>query len=386
MDFYSKKRRWKYVILLMAIFVGCGSLIYSNYLVGKLKQEERRKMELYALAIKKFAENDDFEADMSLVTEIITQNTTIPLILTDETDSILAFVNFPAGYQNNLKLMYHQLEKIKQNREPIIIQLANKKTQKVYYKDSTLLTLLFWYPIVQIFIFLVFIGLAYMAFSNSRKAEQNRVWAGMAKETAHQLGTPISSLMAWVEILNDIEDAKPHMEHIRQDVERLNVIANRFSKIGSIPDLQPKPIGEVIQNAIHYMKFRTTNRIIFELKMEIAPETKVNLNESLFEWVLENLVRNAIDAMMGAGKITILVQNSDKKIILDISDEGKGIPKKYHKTVFSPGYTTKPRGWGLGLSLSKRIIEEYHNGKIFVKLSEPGGGTTIRIILPIQPE
>ncbi len=383
MEYYHQKRRLKYIILLLAVIVGSFSLIYSNYLVGKLKEEERRKMEVYASAMKKFAENDNLDADMSLITEIITRNTTIPLILTDENDSILAFVNLLSTFNNNPEKLYRELEKMKRAHEPIIITLLDNKSQKVYYHDSTLLTALFWYPIIQLSVFVLFVVAAYLAFSNSRKAEQNRVWAGMAKETAHQLGTPISSLLAWTEILNDIEEARPYVENMKKDIERLNTIVNRFSKIGSLPDLQIVSINQTIQRAVDYLKYRVPNRISITYQSSIDHSIKGLINENLLEWVIENLVRNAIDAMQGEGEVKILVQSKERKILIDVEDTGKGIQKKYHKTVFSPGFTTKQRGWGLGLSLSKRIIEEYHHGKIYVKTSEPGKGTVIRIILPL---
>lgn len=383
MDKYNKKRRLRMSILLFAFLISLLSLLYTNLIVDKLKIEERKKMELYALALKKFAEYDNLDADMSLVTEIITNNTTVPLILTTDTDSILAFVNFNPKKSEDTKYMESELEKIKLTQEPIIISLANNEEQRVYYKDSTVLTILSWYPFVQLFMFALFILVGYIAFSNSRKAEQNSVWIGMSKETAHQLGTPISSLLAWVEILKNYPEIDSYMSEIQKDINRLDVIARRFSKIGSSPDLTLEPIAEVIKSAIEYMQYRTPENVNFNYNSSPNSEVSIMMNRSLFEWVIENLIRNSVDAMQGKGNINFDLTVTGKKLYLDISDTGKGIHKRYFKTIFSPGYTSKERGWGLGLSLAKRIIENYHKGKLFVKTSELNKGTTMRIILNV---
>ena len=382
MDIYNKRRRWKFIILLLASTISLFSLYYTNYIVQELKVEERKKMELYAFALKKLAEINNLEADMSLVTEILTHNTTVPLILTNENDSILAFVNFNEKKARNELFMQQELKQIKESREPIIISLSNNVIQKVYYKDSTVLTLLFWYPIVQIIVFALFVFVSYLAFSNSRKAEQNRVWIGMSKETAHQLGTPISSLLAWVELLKNYPEIQKYIPEIEKDIERLDTIARRFSKVGSTPELKSESIVELLKSSINYMQYRTTAKISFICNININPDKQTLLNKSLFEWVIENIIRNAVDAMHGQGEIHISAHIAGQKTIIDIADTGKGIPKRTHKTVFAPGYTTKQRGWGLGLSLSKRIIENYHKGKIFIKSSEINKGTTLRIILP----
>ena len=379
MELYSKRRRWKLIILFVAIAISLISLTYTNRIVNELKLEERKKMELYAFALQKLADIDDLEGDVSLLTEITTRNTTVPLILTNSNDSILAYINFKSNASK--KEIYKQLQQIKDIREPIIIRLNNNDIQKIYYKDSTVLSMLFWYPIVQIMVFSLFILFAYLAFSNTRKAEQNRVWVGLSKETAHQLGTPISSLMAWVEILKTHEELKSYIPEIEKDINSLNNIAQRFSKIGSIPELKPEPIVPLIKNALSYMQYRTSGKVNFTFNCTINPNKQALLNKSLFEWVIENLVRNAVDAMQGQGDLTIDLIESGSKIIIDVTDTGKGIPKRIQKTVFNPGYTTKQRGWGLGLSLSRRIIENYHNGKIFVKSSELNKGTTFRVIL-----
>lgn len=383
MDIYNKRRRWKLIILFLATTISLFSLYYTNYIVGELKIEERKKMELYAYALKKLAEINNLEADMSLVTEILTHNTTIPLILTNKNDSILAFVNFNESKAKNKLFMIQELHKIKESREPIIIYLTNHEEQRVYYKDSTVLIYLFWYPIVQILVFALFVFVAYIAFSNSRKAEQNRVWIGMSKETAHQLGTPISSLLAWIELLKNYPEIDKMIPEMQKDIERLDTIARRFSKIGSTPELKKEPIVAILKNAVNYMQYRTSAKIIFTLNVEINEDLTAMINKSLFEWVVENIIRNAVDAMQGQGAIGINAGIIGQNIIIDFSDTGKGIPKRKQKTIFAPGFTTKQRGWGLGLSLSKRIVENYHAGKIYVKNSELNKGSTIRITIPI---
>ncbi|HPW66829.1 MAG TPA: HAMP domain-containing sensor histidine kinase [Salinivirgaceae bacterium] len=384
MDKYNKKRRLRMSILLFAFLISALSLLYTNLIVDKLKIEERKKMELYAFALKKFAEYDNLDADMSLVTEIITNNTTVPLILTTDSDSILAFVNFNPNKSKDTKYIESELEKIRLTQEPIIISLANNEEQRVYYKDSTVLTILSWYPFVQLFMFALLILVGYIAFSNSRKAEQNSVWIGMSKETAHQLGTPISSLLAWVEILKNHPEVDSYMTEIQKDISRLDIIARRFSKIGSSPDLTLEPVAEVIKSAIEYMQYRTPENVHFNYNSSPNSEVNIMMNRSLFEWVIENLIRNSVDAMQGKGSINFDLSVTGKKLYLDISDTGKGIHKRHFKTIFSPGYTSKERGWGLGLSLAKRIIENYHKGKLFVKTSELNKGTTMRIVLNIQ--
>lgn len=381
MEFYQKKRRLRMLILMTALIISTLSLLYTNIIVERLKSEERKKMELYAFALKKFAQYDDLDADMSLVTEIITNNTTVPLILTTDNDSILAFVNFDKKKSGDQNYMKSELAKLKPTRDPIVISLANNEEQRVYYKDSNVLAILFWYPLVQLIVFALFAMVGYIAFSNSRKAEQNSVWIGMSKETAHQLGTPISSLLAWTEILNSYPEVSSFTAEIQKDIERLDMIARRFSKIGSLPDLSPQPIVKVLNNAIEYMRSRIPQAI--NLQFDPPPQANINimLNSSLFEWVVENLIKNAVDAMQGKGIIKFEAGIIGRKMYIDISDTGKGIPKRNFKTIFAPGYTSKERGWGLGLTLSKRIIENYHKGKLFVKNSEQNRGTTIRITI-----
>ena len=271
---------------------------------------------------------------------------------------------------------------MKLTHKPIVIDFLDGSKNYIYYEDSIILKQLSIYPYIQLGVISIFILIAYVAFSSSRKAEQNQVWVGMSKETAHQLGTPISSLMAWVEILEQTNTNKDYIKEMGKDITRLKMIAERFSKVGSLPDVPLTNLCPIITEAIDYMKIRTSKNIIFKTHIKNPCNIILPLNSSLFHWVIENLIRNSIDAMNGKGTITLhLIEDSNETIIL-ISDTGKGIPKKRHKTIFNPGYTSKERGWGLGLSLAKRIIENYHNGKIYVTNSEINKGTTFKIILP----
>jgi len=270
---------------------------------------------------------------------------------------------------------------MKAHCKPIKIILSDKLTQYVYYEDSIILTQLTYYPYIQLAVIFLFILVAYIAFSASRRAEQNQVWVGMAKETAHQLGTPISSLMAWIELLKLQKIDKEILVEVTKDIKRLEIVTERFSKIGSDTPLVPVNIVEILNNAINYMQSRTSSKIKFIRNFSDFNELMVPLNPALFEWVIENLCKNAIDAMEGSGTIEVSLYDQMQIIFIDFKDTGRGIPKSKYKTVFQPGFTTKKRGWGLGLSLSKRIIEVYHNGKIFVKSSEMNIGTTFRITL-----
>jgi len=269
---------------------------------------------------------------------------------------------------------------MKKEKEPIVINLSNSNKNYIYYHESYLLQQLTYYPFIQLGVILLFIVVAYLAFSASRKAEQNQVWVGLTKETAHQLGTPTSSLMAWSELMKERLPEIELVSELEKDVKRLEIITERFSKIGSKPTLKPTNLLETIISAVEYLKNRTSDKIIFKFEFP-EEETTILLNRSLFEWVIENLCKNSVDAISNEGKITIGVKELKNKILIDIADTGKGIPKSKYNTIFNPGYTTKTRGWGLGLSLVKRIVENYHKGKIFVLNSEIGKGTTIRIVL-----
>jgi two-component system, sporulation sensor kinase D len=320
--------------------------------------------------------------DISFVFEVIKNNTTVPVILTNEKNEIISFRNLDSLKASDPEYLRMQLKKMSQQRPPIIIALLNGQKNYIYYKDSTLLTQLRYYPFFQLAVIGLFLFVSYLAFNASRNAEQNQVWIGMAKETAHQLGTPISSLRAWIELLKMKGSDKGYHPEIEKDLERLQTIADRFSKIGSAPKLKEHNLLIVLEHAIDYIKNRTSEKVKFRISSSLDESSiEVPLNIPLFEWVVENLFKNAIDAMNGAGNISVHISNMKDMVYIDISDTGKGIPKSKFKTIFKPGYTTKSRGWGLGLTLVKRIVEDYHAGQIFVKQSEINKGTTFRIIL-----
>ncbi|OFX42463.1 MAG: histidine kinase [Bacteroidetes bacterium GWA2_30_7] len=381
MNIYSKKQYWKFVLLLIATLIGISSLWYTNKLIKELSSEERKKIELWAEGMKHMANNENPDADLSFVFEVIRNNETVPVILADEENNIIYARNLDSTRINDKEYMHYQLESMKKQHEPIEIVISNNIKQYIYYKDSLILTQLFYYPFIQLAVIFLFILVAYFAFSASRRAEQNQVWVGMSKETAHQLGTPISSLLAWVELLKLKEFDKELITEVDKDVKRLETITERFSKIGSAPVLKKENICEALLLSLNYMKSRASARVEFNANFSPSDEILVPVNIPLFDWVIENLIKNSIDAMNGEGKIGIEIKDSSQVLYIDVCDTGKGVQKSKYKAIFNPGFTTKKRGWGLGLSLSKRIIEQYHNGKIFVKNSEVGKGTTIRIVL-----
>ncbi|MBN8701828.1 MAG: HAMP domain-containing histidine kinase [Bacteroidetes bacterium] len=501
MNIYSKKRKWKIILFVSAIVIVAISLFYTNTLVNKIAQEERKKVKLWADAIQKKASlvkytNELFEKikkeerkkvelwakgtkmlanpalqidDLSFIFEVIKNNETVPVILADSKGTVIATRNIDSVLQSNadylrqeiaimnalqppieieiykgqknylyyrdsrlfndLKIVLDDLIKsfisevaintasvpviytdstriqvvafgnidsaiVSDNAElqatiksmeaqnkPIEIELSNNERYYIFYNDSFLLTQLKYYPYFQFLIIGLFLFIAYTLFSTARKAEQNQVWVGMAKETAHQLGTPLSSLLAWVEYLKLKGLDAETIHEIQNDVSRLETITERFSKIGSTPVLDLHNLEAVLSESVDYMKKRTSKNVLFEVKNNVSYDLQVKINKPLFEWVIENLCRNAVDAMDGKGSIYIEVSDQTQFVYIDISDTGKGMPNSKYKTVFEPGYTTKQRGWGLGLSLCKRIIENYHQGKIFVRSSEIGKGTTFRIVL-----
>ena len=365
-------------LFLFAILTGLGSLVYTRFLVNILKAEERIKVEQWAEATRLIAMPDSSHTEF--LSSIIENNISVPVILTDGTDAITGSKNFDEIRARDPEYLNSQLEKIKKKTNPIIIDYGNGYTNLIYYKDSIILTQLNYYPYVQLGIILLFILVAYLAFRSSRKAEENQVWVGLSKETAHQLGTPTSSLAGWIEMLQHKYPQLSINRELALDVERLEKITERFSKIGSRPILNKENIQEVIDRAIMYLKTRSSDKVIYSIHLP-QDELIVPLNAELFEWVVENVCKNAIDAIDGSGKIDIFITDHTQVVYVDIVDNGRGIPKSKYKTIFKPGYTTKERGWGLGLSLSKRIVEEYHGGKIFVNDSELEHGTTIRIVL-----
>lgn len=380
MKIFGHKTFWKLFLLLIAVLVGMGSLIYTESLVSKLKVEERRNVQLWAEATRLISLPDTSQ-NVEFLSTIIENNNTVPVILTDESDSIISARNFDAHKSGDYKYIKEQLEKIKERNKPIVNNLEKGHYNLIYYKDSIILTMLIYYPYIQLGIIIFFILVSYLAFRSSRKAEQNQVWVGMSKETAHQLGTPTSSLAGWIEILEQKHPGISITKELALDVQRLEKITERFSRIGSKPVIKSDNIIGIISRTVDYLKLRTSSKV--KIITDYNPDEKVvvPVNAALFEWVIENVFKNAVDSMEGSGEITVRITETERHALIDISDTGKGIPKSAFKKIFNPGFTTKQRGWGLGLSLAKRIIEEYHNGKIFVRHSEVGKGSCIRIVM-----
>ncbi|GAP73362.1 two-component sensor histidine kinase [Candidatus Symbiothrix dinenymphae] len=381
-------KAFSYLFILIAGLIAFGSLAITNILVDDLKEEERKKIEIWAESIALLSEqaqmidNEDVTADFNnydkLLVLILQSNTTIPVILTDDTGQAIQVVNLKTPPTLSQPFIAQKIANWKQKHAPITIQLDEDTTQYVYYDDSSVLKRLQWFPFIQLTVVFVFIVIAFIALMSTQKSERNKVWVGLSKETAHQLGTPISSLMAWVEYLKTKEIEQHLLDEMDKDVQRLKTIAERFSKIGSEPELQLMNVHESINNAVSYMQSRISSKVKISTDLPQEPLI-IKMSESLFAWVLENLIKNAVDAMDGKGKIIIRTVQKGEKAIVEVSDTGKGIPKSKFKTVFQPGYTTKARGWGLGLSLVKRIIESYQGGKIYVAQSEIGRGTTFRM-------
>jgi signal transduction histidine kinase len=371
-----------YLFVSLALLVALLSLLLSNRLVSNLAIEEREKMEVWALATETLVSEsmaDDGDMDMSLVLRVLEGNRTIPLILYDKTSGeVVSSRNLKVPEGDAEAFLIREMTRFERKHQPIELQGMN---QLLYYDDSLLLKKLQRFPYLQLLVITLFVALAFLALNRSRRAEQNRVWVGLSKETAHQLGTPISSLMAWLEYLKLKEVDPVLLSEIDKDVDRLQMIAERFSKIGSVSGLGRTDLREALRNAISYMEQRVTKEVTFDLELPSGP-VMVNLNGPLFDWVIENLTKNGVDAMQGQGVITYTISEKGRFVFLDVADTGKGLLKSHFKAIFLPGYTTKERGWGLGLSLVKRIVEENHAGKIFVRRSEPGKGTTFRIRLP----
>lgn len=374
--FLDSRQLVKYVFVAVAIAIAVVSLVFSNRLVKELAKEERNKIEIWAAATELLAKGDE-NADMNLVLQILQSNKTIPIILYDKTAETATANNIKLPEKDSREFLLKKIDKFAEKHAPIPLEEFN---QYVYYDDSYILKLLQVYPYVQLLVISIFIALAFFALRSSQKAQQNKVWVGLSKETAHQLGTPISSLIGWTEYLKmkDIDPAL--MNEMGKDVHRLEVIAERFSKIGSVSDSKPVDWQGRVRKSVAYLEKRISDKVQLVFDFPESPMT-VQLNESLFSWVIENLTKNAVDAMSGQGIITYSMGEKGKYYFLDITDTGKGIPKSKFKSIFLTGFTTKERGWGLGLSLAKRIVEDYHNGKIFVKQSEIGKGTVFRVLL-----
>jgi two-component system, sporulation sensor kinase D len=379
LDIYSKKQRWKQILLISAFLIGVGSLWYTSRLVENIQITERQKMELWAEAVR-IVSSAGLESELAFPFSVIENNTNIPVILTDAEGEIKSFKNLDTLKAENPRYLYKQLEHAREENDSLVISLGNDEYQLLFYRDSLLLRQLTFFPYVQLGVIILFILVSYIAFSVSRKAEQNEVWTGMSKETAHQLGTPISSLIGWMELIKNSGLDPSMIRNMEKDTSRLEKITDRFSKIGSRPAMKDVELTGILKESLDYMKNRGPHNVEYLLDLPSRPII-ISLNDTLFEWVVENLLKNATDAIQGAGRVILHAADVEDSVIVDVEDTGKGIPKSRFRTIFKPGYTTKKRGWGLGLSLSKRIIETYHHGKIFVLSSDPRDSTIIRIIL-----
>lgn len=385
MNIYEQKSTWKLILLITLLMIIITSILYTNFLAGKLASEERKKMELLA-DVYKMLNATSGNVDLGFMFHIIESNETVPLILADEDGNVIGHKNLDTfKIARDTNYLRHQLALMKADRPPIDIEYSKDAHQYIYYRDSYLLVQLRYFPFIQFSIILLFLAVAYLTFSTARRAEQNRVWAGMAKETAHQLGTPISALSGWVDYmklqLREGDETLQVLPEVEKDIERLELIAERFSKIGSVPDLVTTNLYDEVEKSTQYIRRRASGKVQINLHAPQGKNVEAKISPPLFAWVIENLLKNALDAIGGSGNIDIYVQRQGKQTFLDIKDSGKGIPPNKLNAVFRPGYSTKKRGWGLGLSLAKRIIEEFHKGKIFVKESQVGKGTTFRIVL-----
>lgn len=380
MEWINRTRTIKVILIVIAVLLGVASLVFSNYLVRDLGREEAVRMEIWTEAMRTF-NNADENTDLNLVLTVIRGNHTIPVIVLDDKGGIDSYSNVRIHGTDTLSYLMREAAAMREAGN--IIRMDMNEPGRYYdvcYDDSLMLKRLEAYPYIQFGAFAVFLLVALFALLSMKRSEQNRVWVGLSKETAHQLGTPISSLMAWTEILRSSYPDDELIPEMSKDVHRLEVIADRFSKIGSLPETTPEDLGQALQRVVTYIERRSSEHVSIVLRMPERPIT-VRMSSPLFEWVIENLCKNAIDAMNGEGRITIHVAQTDERVYIDVEDTGKGIAKGHFQSVFSPGFTTKKRGWGLGLSLAKRIIESYHKGRIYVKHSEVGKGTTFRIEL-----
>lgn len=385
MQWTDRIRQVKIVLVVAAVVIAVASLVVSHFLVSDLSKEERNKMETWAQALHTL-NNANENTDLSLVLSVLQGNNTIPVVVIDSTGMVMDYRNVEISADNrkdSLSLLEKEANRMYRSGRFVKIILTDDPYadyQLVCYDESNLLKRLATYPYVQLGIVFIFVVVAIFALLSSKKAEQNKVWVGLSKETAHQLGTPISSLIAWIEILHENYPGDDMIPEMEKDVKRLELIADRFSKIGSLPEPQPSSLNNVISNVVDYIDRRTSSAVLMTVNMP-NHDVVVRINASLFEWVIENLCKNAVDAMEGKGRIWISVIEDGYDVAIEVADNGKGIRHKDLKSVFKPGFTTKKRGWGLGLSLAKRIVEEYHKGRIYVKESEIGIGTTFRIEL-----
>lgn len=380
---FSQIFNWRSGMAFIAIIIVSATIFYSNFLSEKIAAEEKQKIEQWVEAVKEI--NNPGNSQTILSGKILTENSEdIPMIAVSEKDSILDHYNIDTfKIAHDKDFLQNKLKEFKNLNEPIIWKnpLDSSQNNLVYFGESSLLKEIRYFPLIQLLVVALFIIVTLIAISTRNKSTQNQVWAGMAKETAHQLGTPISSLQGWVEMLKEMKDAQNIAMEMSKDVDRLKLVSDRFGKIGSTPQLEEENIVLQVQNMVAYIKRRSPEKIIFSVKSGNESEIIAMMNAPLFDWVIENLLKNALDAMEGKGGIAVDIRDETTQVIVDVTDSGKGISSKNISKVFTPGFTTKKRGWGLGLSLSKRIIEQYHKGELFVKHSEPGKGTTFRIVL-----
>jgi len=394
LEFYRDNSMFKWIVLIVSVLISVGSIYYTNILVDQLKKRERQQVQLYAKAIEYTANEDDTYGDVNFIAqEILFQNNSIPIIQASEDGVVIDSKNLDMDERWTVArtnaFLEAEMKLMKETYEPITVSLRDPQTsevfgiQYIYYKNSFLLKQLIAYPYIQLSVIAIFGFISFLAFNYSKAAEQNRVWVGLAKETAHQLGTPISSLMAWIEVIREYPEMKEKgvVEELEKDIQKLKIVTERFSSIGSTPALKKENIVVLINNVVNYLRPRVSARIKMEV-FTLSDNIFAEVHAPLFEWVIENLCKNAVDAMGNTGTIAIkILRGNEGKVFIDVSDTGKGIPRSKIDMVFRPGFTTKKRGWGLGLTLAKRIIDTYHNGKIFVKASEENQGTTFRISL-----
>lgn len=391
----SNFRKYGRFIFLLASVVAVVAFLYiSNSIVHDLATQERARMQIWADATKEIAtigtsDGEISDSNMDFLLSIIEANDNIPVLLVNQSDSIIQQRNFDLPVADsdifdpsNMAFLRKKYEQMRGSDNEITIEIAPGETQRLFYDDSRLLHQLSWYPYIQLVVMAAFVMVVYFAVTSSKRAEQNKVWVGLSKETAHQLGTPISSLMAWIELMRESDSDPMMVEEMSKDVKRLSTIASRFSKIGSQPQIEQADLNNVIGRAASYMRSRISSRITLTVKQTDEP-LPVAMSEPLIEWVMENLIKNAVDAMEGSGSITISLRRERNDAIVEVADTGKGMTRKMRKEIFQPGFTTKKRGWGLGLTLAQRIIRQYHGGQIAVSDSEPGVGTTFQIHLPL---
>jgi len=376
MDFYFNNLVSRLLVLLALIIVGA-TLWYTNGLANQFKIEEKKKVALWAKATKELSDINNLNYDVGFIFEVVNNNTTVPAIQTNAAGDIIAHRNIKTNSDDDL---IQELELMTRKYPPIEIELISGTKEYIYYKDSSLLQQLKYFPLLMLLIVGAFMLIAYFAFSNARIAQQNKVWTGMAKETAHQIGTPLSSLVGWLEHLKQKKTLNSVTKEIQKDLDRLTVIASRFSKIGSLPKLERVNVVPILENSINYMKKRASSKTSLTLQTSCT-NTKARINIDLFEWVIENILKNSIDAISDKGEVIVKLTTDNDYVIIDMIDDGKGIKKPFFKEIFEPGFTSKKRGWGLGLSLVKRIIKDYHRGEVKIVKSVPNKETIIRIAL-----